>query len=78
MRIPGDTSSIKELNAHICHMSSIIKSQDNLILHIKTNNGNEDPSDSGDDKSVLNIPNKENTDLRRQGQVSAKSENCGW
>ena len=54
----GDTSLIKELNVHNCQLSAVIKIQNKYIRHINTNNGDEDLMDSGDDKSVPNLPNR--------------------
>ena len=73
----GDNSSIKELNVHIRQLSAVIKIQNKRIHLIETKNGNEDPLDLGDDKSVLNIPNRDNPYLGRQVQGSTKRKKGG-
>ena len=67
-----DTSSIKELNVHIHQLSANIKIQNKCFCHIKTNNGDEELFHLGDDKTVLNLPKRDNPDLGRQWQVRAK------
>ena len=48
-----------------------------MYLHIDTNNGDDEPLDSGDEKNVLNIPNREKPALTCQVQGSVKSTKGG-
>ena len=52
---------------YIRQQYEIIKSNNKCICHIETNNGDGDLMYSGDDKSVLNLPNRDKTDLGLQG-----------
>ena len=58
-------------------MSAFIRIQNKHIRNIETNNGVEDPLDSSDDKSVLNLFNRDNHTLGHQGQGSTKKKKCG-
>ena len=69
----GDIYSIKELNVHIRQMSAVIKIQNKRIRYIKTDHGDEDLMDYGDEKSVLNLPNRQKPATGSQGKGSAKS-----
>ena len=54
---------------HISHLYAIIKYQNNCICHIKANNGDEDIMDSSDEKSVLNLYNRETLFLDSNGKA---------
>ena len=65
------------MSVHIRQLYAIIKIQNKRIYHIKTNNGDDEPLDSGDEKNVLNIPNREKPALTCQEQGSVKSTKGG-
>ena len=62
---------------HIRQLSAVIKNYNKRIFHIEGNNDDEDLMESSDDKSILNLSNRENPALGRQGKGSTKRTKGG-
>ena len=62
---------------HTRQLSAVIKSHNKSICHIEAKNGDEELIKSGNEKYVLNLPNRENHVLGRQGHVSANRTKGG-